>query len=212
MRTALLLTLSLPALIALACSPNEPPKTVDPTPSATPSASVAAAPSTTASTEPSASAAPTASAAPAAAAPVPNVVSAFHAVPVSGGGELAVPAAGKVTYVQFCASWCVPCRKLLPIAQQLHVKYKDKGLVVVAVEEDEAKADVMPFAKKMGVGFPVFWDEGGKQSAAWKVSAMPTGIVVSKTGALAYTQRGYVDGDEAALDKAITVALAEAGK
>lgn len=203
MRRALLLLL----LPLLGCTPTEPPKNVDPTPSATPSAS-AAAPDTSAA--PTASVAPAASsAAPVASAAPANVVSPFHAVPLSGGGDLSVPIAGKVTYVQFCASWCVPCKKLLPIAQQLHAKYKDKGLAVVAVEEDDTKAQVMPFAQKMGVTFPVFWDDGAKISAAWKVAMMPTGVVLNRGGNATYTQRGFNDGDEAILEKAITAALAE---
>jgi thiol-disulfide isomerase/thioredoxin len=204
MRRALLLVL------VLGCTPNEPPKNVDPAPSAS------AAPSATAAdTAPTASAtAPVASATPSAAptttsAPVANTVTPFHAVPLSGGGDLAVPVAGKVTYVQFCASWCIPCAKLLPIAQGFHAKYKDKGLAVVAVEEDDTKAQVMPFTKKMGVTFPVFWDEGNKLGTSWKVATMPTGIVIGRSGSISYTQRGYTDGEEAALEKAITGALAE---
>ena len=79
-------------------------------------------------------------------------------------------------------------------------------------ELSDFATDVMPFAKKMGVTFPVFWDDGGKTAGTWKVATMPTGIVVNKKGALAYTQRGFVDGDEAALEKAITAALAEPAK
>ena len=212
MRRALFLILSIAPLFA--CSPNEPPKTVDPSGSTTasptassapPIASASAAPTTTASAAPIASA----SAAPTSTASAPTAVAAFHAIPLGQSADLAIPVAGKVTYLQFCASWCVPCTKLLPIAQQFSAKYKDQGLVVVAVEEDEAKADVLPFAKKLGVTFPVIWDDGAKFGALWKVATMPTGYVIGRSGAIAYTQRGYSQGDEAALEKAITTALAE---
>lgn len=196
------------AAFALACSPSEPPKNAEPTPSASAStAEIAPPPSASAavSTAPSASAAPSAVAS---VAPPPAALS-FHAIPLGQTAEITVPAAGKVTYVQFCASWCVPCAKLLPIAQKLFVKYKDKGFTAVAVEVDDAKADVAPFAKKQGVTFPVIWDEGQKLSSMFKVQTMPTGYVLGKRGNTAYVQRGFVDGDEATIEKEIVAALAQ---
>lgn len=191
----------------LACTPNEPPKNADPAPSA--SAAPSASGDPVSSAAPSASAAPTASAAPiASAAPGLPAAYVFHGTPLNGTGDVIVPVSGKVTYIQFCASWCEPCKKLLPIAQQMYVKYKDKGLVAFAVEEDETKAAVMPFAQKLGVTFPVFWDDGGKHSALWKVNMMPTGFVVDRAGMVPYTQRGYADGDADKLEKAIVAALA----
>ena len=83
--------------------------------------------------------------------------------------------------------------------------------MVVAFEEDETKTSVLPFAQKLGVAFPLFWDEGGKTLALWKVSMMPTGFVVGRTGKVSYVQRGYAPGDEATLEKSPTDALADKG-
>lgn len=191
----------------LACTPSEPPKNADPAPSA--AASASADPVASARALPSAAASVAPSAAPVASV-APSLMAAyvFHGTPVNGTADVTVPASGKVTYIQFCASWCEPCKKLLPIAQQMYAKYKDKGLAAFAVEEDETKASVMPFAQKLGVAFPVFWDDGGKHAALWKVNTMPTGYVVDRAGMVPYTQRGYVDGDADKLEKAIVAALA----
>ena len=35
---------------------------------------------------------------------------------------------GKVVYVDFWASWCKPCRKSFPFMNDIHSKYKNKGL------------------------------------------------------------------------------------
>lgn len=191
----------------LACTPSEPPKNADPAPSA--AASASADPVASARALPSAAASVAPSAAPVASV-APSLMAAyvFHGTPVNGTADVTVPASGKVTYIQFCASWCEPCKKLLPIAQQMYAKYKDKGLAAFAVEEDETKAAVMPFAQKLGVGFPVFWDDGQKHASLWKVNTMPTGFVVDRAGMVPYTQRGYVDGDADKLEKAIVAALA----
>src|SRR5262245_25862639 len=56
-----------------------------------------------------------------------------------------------VYIVEFCATWCGPCRVSIPHLNEISQKYKDKGLIVIgqdAWERDETL--VGPFIKKMG--------------------------------------------------------------
>ena len=58
---------------------------------------------------------------------------------------------GKAYLVEFWATWCGPCRVSIPHLNEIHNKYKDKGLVVIGQdcwERDEAL--VGPFVEKMG--------------------------------------------------------------
>src|SRR6266404_3560076 len=59
--------------------------------------------------------------------------------------------AGKTYLVEFWATWCGPCRVSIPHLNELHNKYKNKGLIVIGQdcwERDEAL--VAPFIEKMG--------------------------------------------------------------
>ena len=58
---------------------------------------------------------------------------------------------GKAYIVEFWATWCGPCRVSIPHLNEIHNRYKSKGLIVIgqdAWEKDESL--VAPFIKKMG--------------------------------------------------------------
>src|SRR6185503_13787017 len=58
---------------------------------------------------------------------------------------------GKAYIVEFWATWCGPCRVSIPHLNEIHNKFKGKGLVVIGqdcAERDESL--VAPFIKKMG--------------------------------------------------------------
>src|SRR3954452_1602251 len=57
---------------------------------------------------------------------------------------------GKAYIVEFWATWCGPCRVSIPHLNEIHSKYKDKGLIVIGQdcwEQDETLVE--PFIKKM---------------------------------------------------------------
>ena len=65
---------------------------------------------------------------------------------MNGAGKMTV-APGKVTIVDFWATWCEPCKKSFPKLQELYVKYKASGLEIVAVSVDDEKNGIADFAK-----------------------------------------------------------------
>jgi thiol-disulfide isomerase/thioredoxin len=44
---------------------------------------------------------------------------------------------GQVTYVDFWASWCAPCRREIPLSAKLHEAYADKGVNFIYISTDE---------------------------------------------------------------------------
>lgn len=104
----------------------------------------------------------------------------------------------KAYIVEFWATWCGPCRVSIPHLNELHEKYKDKGLVVIGQdvwERDESLVE--PFIKKMGdkMTYRVAMDdktkeEKGAMAVTWMQAAgqngIPTAFVVNKHGKIAW--------------------------
>ena len=103
-----------------------------------------------------------------------------------------------VYLIEFWATWCGPCVAAIPHVNELHEKFKDKGLVVIGqnVWEDDA-GKVEPFVKAMKgkLNYRVAADEGsaqgkGRVADAWLKAAGLTGIpatfLVDKNGTIAW--------------------------
>jgi len=90
---------------------------------------------------------------------------------------------GKVVLVNFWATWCPPCRKEMPDLEALYEKYKDQGLVVLAVSDEEA-AKVAPFIAERKIGYPVLLDPGRKVNDIFRVDGIPKSFVYDRQGKL----------------------------
>ena len=119
---------------------------------------------------------------------------------LNGAGKVAI-APGKVTIVDFWATWCEPCKKSFPKYQELYVKYKASGLEIVAVSVDDDKGGIPSFVKTYNAKFPVGWDDGHKIADKWKPEHMPRAYIVDKTGVVKFVHKGYHDGEEADIEK-----------
>lgn len=90
---------------------------------------------------------------------------------------------GKVVLVNFWATWCPPCRKEMPDLEALYNRFKDKGLVVLAIS-DEPMDTVKPFVSSAKYTFPVLLDPGRKVNAAYQIDGIPKNFVYDREGKL----------------------------
>ena len=132
---------------------------------------------------------------------------AFTADSINGAGKVSV-GSGKVTIVDFWATWCGPCQKSFPKYQDLYTKYKASGLEIVAVSVDDEKGGVADFAKTYGAKFPVTWDDGHKIAEKWSPPGMPSAFVIDKKGVVRYVHQGYKAGEEEEIEKQVKELLA----
>jgi peroxiredoxin len=104
---------------------------------------------------------------------------------------------GQVILLNFWASWCGPCRQEMPLLEKLQKRYSALGFTVlgVNVEEDPSKAKTL--LKDISVSFPILFDTQNKVSKQYKVSAMPSTVMIDRDGNMRYLHKGYKPGDEA---------------
>lgn len=65
---------------------------------------------------------------------------------------------GQVVLINFWASWCGPCRKEMPLLDQLYQQYKPLGFTVLGVNVEEDPAQARTLLGKVPVSFPVLFD------------------------------------------------------
>jgi len=118
---------------------------------------------------------------------VPEV--ARHAAPdfvsenLRGGNTGLADYRGKIVLLNFWATWCMPCRAEMPGMETLWQKYKEQGLVVLAVSVDEgSRGRIETFSKLLDLSFPVLLDPESKVSDLYKVSNMPTSFLIDRNG------------------------------
>ena len=110
-------------------------------------------------------------------------------------GDLPGSLKGKVILVDFWASWCGPCAESFPVMEELHKRYGEQGLVVLAVNADEKRANMEKFLKKRAVTFAIVRDAAQKLVAQADVTTMPMSFLVDRDGKIAFVHDGYRGGE-----------------
>ncbi len=98
---------------------------------------------------------------------------------------------GKTVYLDFWASWCVPCRKSFPWMNEMHRKYKDQGLVIVAVNVDNKQPEAIRFLASIPAEFTIAYDPEEKLASAMKLKAMPSSYLISADGNIVERHVGF---------------------
>ena len=98
---------------------------------------------------------------------------------------------GKVVYVDFWASWCVPCRLSMPALEGFYRERRDQGFVVVGVNKDVSADDARRFLGKVAVSFPLVSDAGDAAARGFDVKAMPSGYLLDRKGIVRKVHRGF---------------------
>lgn len=93
---------------------------------------------------------------------------------------------GKVTIINFWATWCPPCVVEIPSLNNLRQKMQGKPFQLISVNYGESEAQVRKFMKSVAVDFPVLIDPDGKTAGNWKVVAFPSTFVIGPDGRIRY--------------------------
>ena len=99
---------------------------------------------------------------------------------------------GQAVLINFWATWCNPCRQEMPDLEALWKTYKDRGVVVLAVNltDQDTVSDVTQYIKDLALTFPVVLDETGSVSSLYRVGPIPSSYFVDRQGVLSAVQVG----------------------
>ena len=95
---------------------------------------------------------------------------------------------GQPVVINFWATWCPPCRVEIPELVAAYERYRDQGLVIVAVDLQEPDDKVLKFADEFGMIFPIVIDRSGDVADVWRlggpVAGIPTSYFIDEMGVI----------------------------
>ena len=106
----------------------------------------------------------------------------FQLVDLAGTPHRLSQYRGKVVLVNFWATWCKPCTTEMPAMQASFDKLKDKGFVVLAINELEDEGKVREHVKQYGHTFPVLLDRDNKIANQFGVFGLPVSVFIDPQG------------------------------
>jgi thiol-disulfide isomerase/thioredoxin len=87
---------------------------------------------------------------------------------------------GRIIVLDFWATWCGPCRAVMPKLDELYKENK-KDMVILGIS-DEARATVENFMKDHRHAYPILTDENRTLASALQVQGIPHAVVMSTDG------------------------------
>ncbi len=115
---------------------------------------------------------------------------------------------GKIVYLDFWASWCVPCRETFPFMNQLKEKYGKDGLEVVAVNIDAKRPDADKFLAQIPADFTVLFDPKRIVAKIYALKGMPTSFLIDRSGNVISTHLGFQKDRTGELEAVVAKAIA----
>lgn len=92
---------------------------------------------------------------------------------------------GKAVLLNFWATWCGPCRREMPIFEEMQRTYGSRGFTVLAVSVDREGWDVVrPYIDELEPSYPVFVADESVTREFGKITRLPTTFFVRRDGTI----------------------------
>jgi thiol-disulfide isomerase/thioredoxin len=131
-----------------------------------------------------------------------------NVTPLTGAPSSLASLKGRVVIMDFWATWCGPCKAIVPRLSALKDRYGAQGLSVVGITTDDAEK-AADYASKNAMKYPSVVDGNGDTSKAYGITGLPTMLVVDKRGVVREVYVGFDPTGEAKLDALVKTLLAE---
>lgn len=112
---------------------------------------------------------------------------------------------GEVVLLEFWATWCTPCVAQARILEPLHREFEPRGVSFVAISLGESMETVRSYVERSPFPYPVLIDPEDELSSKLGIYALPTVMVIDRSGGVAYRQPGISSGEvlRRVLEKAV---------
>jgi cytochrome c biogenesis protein CcmG/thiol:disulfide interchange protein DsbE len=100
---------------------------------------------------------------------------------------------GRAVLLNFWASWCAPCKAEVPVLNEIHERYAERGLSVVGIAVGERQDVVEAFMRRHELRYPVLLDGDSSVARRYGLIGVPMNILVDRDGIVSIVKTGSVD-------------------
>jgi thiol-disulfide isomerase/thioredoxin len=120
----------------------------------------------------------------------PPFVPAFDLPDTVGDTVSLVRFAGKVTLVNFWASWCDPCREEFPHMAELHGRFGRRDFDIVAISDDVDRGKMLAFVREFRPPFPILVG-AGRMKQQYHYRGLPYSVLLDRRGRIVERYFGF---------------------
>ena len=115
----------------------------------------------------------------------------------------------KIILIDFWATWCKPCKKMLKKINILYEKYQsDLCVLAISIDDSSAFSGVESYVKGKNFSFTVLLDPEHSVSRIFNPSLkIPDTVLLDRQGKIIYSHSGYLPGFEKELEKIINQSI-----
>tara|TARA_B110000444_G_scaffold226516_1_gene231108 strand:- start:271 stop:756 length:486 start_codon:yes stop_codon:yes gene_type:complete len=110
---------------------------------------------------------------------------------------------GKIVFLDFWASWCLPCLVSLPAYDKMYRELDSEEFEIIAINVDEDINDGLDFLKDHPVAYLVLADPEGDVGVPYGIRSLPVSYLIDAQGRIVERYRSYKPGDEIELKQKI---------
>ncbi len=116
---------------------------------------------------------------------------------------------GKVVYVDFWGSWCLPCRESLPFLNRIRNSLLRDDFEVLAINLDELSEDATRFLGNYPVDYPVLADPNHTSLPTYGVDVLPSSFLIDRQGQICTSHVGFSSAHKDTIEEEIRALVAQ---
>ena len=128
-------------------------------------------------------------------------------LPTASGSVRLADHRNEVVYLDFWASWCIPCRNSFPWMNAMAQRYGKRGLTILAINLDKDRNAAEQFLHEIPARFTVAFDPEGKVADQYEVEGMPSSYIIDRNGRIARVHLGFRKEDTREMERVMRHAL-----